>query len=105
MRVPRVRVTIRQLVIAVAALALLFSGVVFLIRGRGPLPLSRSPFLRDVVEPISIVEGMAFSDGGSLGLRFQDARGVVRDICLEGTWVLEDNPGITEGHHNVIVDS
>jgi hypothetical protein len=95
----------RQLVIAVAALALLLSGVASLIRGRGALPLGRSPFLRDVVEPITIVDGMAFSDGGSLGLRFQDARGVVRDICLEDTRIWEDDPGILEGHHNVILNS
>jgi hypothetical protein len=32
--------------------------------GRGPAPLNQSPFLRDVVEPITIVDAMSFDDGG-----------------------------------------
>jgi hypothetical protein len=72
---------------------------------RGPAPLNRSPYLADVVEPITIVEGMSFDDGGSQGLRFKDARGVVKDVCLEDTRIWEDNPRILEGHHNIIMNS
>ena len=51
--------------------------------GLGPAPLNQSKFLADVVEPITIVSGMSFDDGGSQGLRFKDAHGVMRDLCLE----------------------
>ncbi len=58
-----------------------------------------------MVEPITIVDGMSFDDGGSKGLRFADARGAVRDVCLEDTRVWEDDPNVLEGHHNVILNS
>ena len=88
------------------ALALSFWAVWWGLRpGRGPAALDRSPFLRDVVEPITIVEGMSFDDGGSRGLHFVDARGSVRDICLEDTRIWEDDPKVLEGHHNIILDS
>ncbi len=61
--------------------------------------------LEAVVEPITIVAGMSFDDGGSQGLRFRDASGVVRDICLEDTRVWEDDPSVLEGHHNIILNS
>jgi hypothetical protein len=54
--------------------------------GRLPLdrePLDRSPFLAGIIEPITIIDGMCLGDGGSLCLRFQDSKGVVKDICLE----------------------
>src|ERR1700679_1254088 len=35
------------------------------------VPLSRSEYLKDVVEPVSMVMGMAFDDGGSHGLVFK----------------------------------
>ncbi|MDG3004323.1 hypothetical protein [Paludisphaera mucosa] len=73
-----------------------------------PVPFaasSPSPALRDVVEPITIVEGTSFDDGGSKGLRFTDARGVLREVCLEDTRVWEDDPRVLEGRHNVILDS
>jgi hypothetical protein len=73
--------------------------------GRGPAPLDQSPFLSDVVEPITIVDAMSFDDGGSRGLRFADARGAVRDVCLEDTPAWEDGPNILEGHHNIIMNS
>jgi hypothetical protein len=73
--------------------------------GRGPAPLDQSPFLRDVVEPITIVNAMSFDDGGSKGLRFADARGAVRDVCLEDTRAWEDDPNVLEGHHNIILNS
>jgi hypothetical protein len=57
--------------------------------GLGPAPLNQSTFLADVVEPITIVSGMSFDDGGSQGLRFKDAQGVVRDLCLERTLSVE----------------
>lgn len=72
---------------------------------RGPVGLDRSPFLRDVVEPITIVDAMSFDDGGSKGLRFADSRGAVRDICLADTRIWEDNPNVLEGHHNIILNT
>ena len=67
--------------------------------------MSRSPYLADVVEPIAIVEGLSFDDGGSQGLRFKDALGHVKDICLEDTRVWEDDPSVLEGHHNISMNS
>ena len=52
-------------------------------RRLGPAPLAASPRLRDVVEPITIVLGMSFTDGGSQGLRFQDARGKIWNLSLK----------------------
>lgn len=72
---------------------------------RGPAALDQISFLRDVVEPITIVNALSFDDGGSKGLRFADARGAVMDVCLEDTRVWEDNPNILEGHNNVILNS
>ncbi len=71
----------------------------------GPAPLSQSPFLSDVVEPITIVFTMSFDDGGSQGLRFADARGTVRNVCLENTLVWADEPKVQEGHHNILLNS
>ncbi|MDG3004411.1 hypothetical protein [Paludisphaera mucosa] len=48
----------------------------------GPLPLSASPHLRDVVEPIVLVESISIDDGGSRGASFRDARGKDCDFCL-----------------------
>ncbi len=73
--------------------------------GRGPAALNQSPFLGDVIEPITIVEAMSFDDGGSKGLRISDARGKVKDICLEDTRMWEADPRILEGHHNIILNS
>ena len=98
----------RWVIVACAALVLALAGwgVWWSFRpGRGPARLNQSPFLRDVVEPITVVDGMSFDDGGSKGLRFADARGAVRDVCLEDTRVWEDDPKVLEGHHNIILNS
>jgi hypothetical protein len=100
--------SLRRVIVACAALLLALSGWAVwssLRAGRGPARLDQSPFLCDVVEPITIVDGMSFDDGGSKGLRFADARGAVRDVCLEDTRVWEDDPKVLEGHHNVIMNS
>jgi hypothetical protein len=73
--------------------------------GREPAPPDQSPSLRDLVEPITIVDAMSFDDGGSQGLRFADARGTVREACLEDTRVWEDDPNVLEGHNNIILNS
>ncbi|MDG3004412.1 hypothetical protein [Paludisphaera mucosa] len=57
-----------------------------------PLPLSASPFLRDVVEPIAIVQALPFSDGGSVGVQYRDARGVERSFCLVSFALDFDDP-------------
>lgn len=62
---------------------------------RGPASLSESPYLRGVVEPITIVESMSFDDGGSLGVRFRDAKGVDRDVCMLDT--LDDRTNVVMG--------
>ncbi len=55
------------------------------------IPLSRSEYLKDVVEPVSMVVGMAFDDGGSHGLVFKDSRQVVRSVCLLANLEEEQN--------------
>jgi hypothetical protein len=72
---------------------------------RGPAPLRASPYLRDVVEPITIVDALSFDDGGSNGLRFADSRGTVKDVCLEDSLIWDDDPNVLEGHHNIIMNS
>ena len=61
--------------------------------GRGPAPLDRSPFLRDVVEPITLLDAISWDDGGSKGIRFRDARGTVRLVCLENGPLFGDENG------------
>jgi hypothetical protein len=46
------------------------------------VPLSQSEYLKDVVEPISMVVGMSWDDGGSHGLVFRDSRHVTKSFCL-----------------------
>lgn len=67
--------------------------------------IDRRPSLNDVVEPITILDAMSFDDGGSQGLRFRDASGVVREICPEDTRVWEDDPSASGGHHDLILNS
>lgn len=55
------------------------------------VPLSRSEYLKDVVEPVAMVAGMAFDDGGSHGLVFKDSRQVVRSVCLLANLQEEQN--------------
>lgn len=52
--------------------------------------------LREVVEPITIVDAISWDDGGSHGLAFRDARGVTRYVCL-----MDD----LENHQNLVVGS
>lgn len=72
-------------VLAVAALVTMMS-----------LSQCRPDSLRDVVEPISIVDAMSWDDGGSRGLEFRDARGVSRSACL-----MDD----LKGNRNLVVGS
>jgi hypothetical protein len=69
------------------------------------IQFGRSPALDDVIEPITIVDAMSFDDGGSQGLRFRDAKGVVRDVCLEGARAWGEGPSDSEGGHNIILNS
>ena len=55
--------------------------------------LAQSPYLKDVVEPITIEDSMSFSDGGSLGLTFRDSRQILRAACLVSNWGQPDSDG------------
>jgi len=44
--------------------------------------LDESEYLKDVREPIELVKGISFSDGGSIGLSFRDSKQVLREVCL-----------------------
>ena len=52
-------------------------------------------YLRDVAEPITMLDGISWSDGGSMGLLFRDSRQVVRAACLAVD--LEDHHELTFG--------
>lgn len=54
------------------------------------IPLAPHDYLKDVAEPITIVDSIVWDDGGGKGLSFKDARGVVRSVCL-GTGPDGDN--------------
>ena len=59
-------------------------------------PLSASPFLRDVAEPITMIKGsyMAGSDDHWMGLTFRDAKGVDREAKFIYYWPPDrDHPG------------
>jgi hypothetical protein len=58
-------------------------------------PLNKSEYLRNVSEPITVVEGISWSDGGSMGLSFRDSRQVLRAVCLEND--LDGNKSLTFG--------
>jgi hypothetical protein len=49
----------------------------------GPAPSAAIQELLDVVEPITIVLGVSFTDGGSIGFRFQGARGKTENLSLK----------------------
>ncbi len=81
---PRVRFTMRATLVGVALAGAVIGGVLRAGAGsRGPLALSHSGSLRRVVEPITIVHFEYYRDGGSIGLAFDDAKGVRRFACLE----------------------
>ncbi len=45
------------------------------------VPLDRSPYLRDVLEPIAMVQGVSWDDN-SQGLVFRDAKHTEKSVCL-----------------------
>jgi hypothetical protein len=46
-------------------------------------PLDQSGYLREVMEPIAIVQGISWSDDGSFGILFKDSNQVEKAACLE----------------------
>ena len=46
------------------------------------VPLSQAGYLKDVIEPISMIDSHGFDDGGSLGLVFRDSKGNEKSITL-----------------------
>jgi hypothetical protein len=91
--------------LGVAAIALIFAARAHYLRVHGPVPLDRSMYLRDVTEPITIIKGLSFSDGGSLGISFQDARGVTKDVCLESLAFSPDAEISSEPYGCVVMNS
>ncbi|WP_237722934.1 hypothetical protein [Singulisphaera acidiphila] len=57
--------------------------------------ISKSEYLKDVSEPITLVKCISWSDGGSMGLSFRDSRQVLRAVCLEND--LDGNKSLTFG--------
>jgi hypothetical protein len=55
------------------------------------IPLLHSEYLKDVVEPISMVIGISWDDGGSKGLVFKDSRQIIRSVCLLDNLADEQN--------------
>ncbi|MFO0889124.1 MAG: hypothetical protein U0790_08285 [Isosphaeraceae bacterium] len=51
-------------------------------RSHADVPPDRSEYLRGVTEPITMVFGISWDDGGSNGLSFKDARGTEYSICM-----------------------
>ncbi|MFO0960609.1 MAG: hypothetical protein U0800_24770 [Isosphaeraceae bacterium] len=58
-----------------------------------------------MAEPITIADAMSFDDGGSMGLRFEDAQGAVKDICLQNSLAWEGDPKSDAGHHILVLNS
>lgn len=79
---PRFRFTVRWMMVALVGVSLLCASVAAWRGAHGPVPLARSVYLHGLVEPIRMERGVSYSDGGSLGLRFLDARGTSRSVCL-----------------------
>lgn len=52
------------------------------LRDFSDVSLTDSPYLRDVVEPITMLQGMVWDDGGSRSLAFKDSRGRFFTVCL-----------------------
>jgi hypothetical protein len=94
-----------RLVVAICFLAALLALAAWLGHGRSRQLAApeEDSFLRDVIEPITIVDSMYFDDGGSVGLRFSDARGTVRDVCLEDRPDWLHNPDVQL--HNLVLNS
>jgi hypothetical protein len=57
------------------------------------VPLSQAQYLKDVIEPISMIDSHSLDDGGSIGLVFKDSTG------NEKSFVLLDN---LDDEHNVV---
>ena len=95
----------RRWIFAIGAVVAALAIRAMFYRGRGPASLDQSRFLRAVVEPITIVDGMSFSDGGSQGLSFKDACGTERVLWLEDSRNWEKDHTILEGHNNISLNS
>jgi hypothetical protein len=44
--------------------------------------LSQSPYLKDVIEPIFMIDSHGFDDGGSIGVVFRESKGNEKSITL-----------------------
>lgn len=95
---PHARRMMRQ-VIAAGGVLLVLLVVLTVLRVRrhsyAAIPPSQSQFLRDVAEPITMVEAMAWDDGGSVGLTIKDSKGQPFSVCLMES--LEDDRHLRVG--------
>ena len=75
-----------------ATCSLLVLALVFAWRSRGKgksfidVPLGQSVYLKDVAEPIVMVNALSLSDGGSVCLEFEDSKGWTGVVCLMSGW-------------------
>jgi hypothetical protein len=59
------------------------------------VPLDRSQYLADISEPITMVQGLSWDDGGSMGLLFRDSKQVEKAVCLVND--LDENKDLVLG--------
>jgi hypothetical protein len=60
-------------------------------------PLADCPYLKNVVEPVFMKDGLSYTDGGSISVEFQDAKGRTRSVFLKNEW------GSVDGRANLVV--
>jgi hypothetical protein len=60
-------------------------------------PLGDCAYLKNVVEPVIMEDGLSYTDGGSISIEFQDAKGRTRSIFLKNEW------GSVDGRANLVV--
>src|SRR5262245_47723205 len=66
-----------QIFWAIVSLGVIGIACFVYLRGAGSMPV-----IAEVVEPIAVIDGGSYEDGGSQFIRFRDAAGVTRYACL-----------------------
>jgi hypothetical protein len=85
-------------IVSALAIAAVGAGIVWWFYPRSYIntPLDDCPYLKNVVEPVIMADGLSLSDGGSISIEFQDARGRTRSVLLKNEWG-------TDGRANLVV--